>query len=136
LCPPLGALPLVWPGLHFCLSLFRSLFIVQWDFCLGILPVNVLSLSQSNLPLLLPQPFPTILYCSSFQCVLLHLVPTQMWCFPLLFTIFLSFFSSSLSLLYKSHFRICDLQIFLCMYNIACICIGSIFHIREKTNNF
>jgi hypothetical protein len=36
--------------LHSCPSLFRFLFIVQWDFCLGILPVHALCLSQYNSP--------------------------------------------------------------------------------------
>jgi hypothetical protein len=43
-------LPLSWPVFHSCPSLLRCLFIVQWDFCLGIIPVYVLCLSQSNHP--------------------------------------------------------------------------------------
>jgi hypothetical protein len=39
--PPIRALLLVWP-IYSCPSLFRCLFIVQCDFCLSILPVNVL----------------------------------------------------------------------------------------------
>jgi hypothetical protein len=34
---PTSSLSLAWPVWHFCPSLFRCLFIVQWDFCLGIL---------------------------------------------------------------------------------------------------
>jgi hypothetical protein len=53
ICPPtpISALPLVWPILHSCPSLFRCPFIVHW----GFLPwyftlVNVLCLCQYNLP--------------------------------------------------------------------------------------
>jgi hypothetical protein len=48
---PISDLPLVWPVFHSCLC-FRCLFIVQWDFCLGIIPVHALWVSQCK-PLLL-----------------------------------------------------------------------------------
>jgi hypothetical protein len=61
----------VWPVLHSCLSLFWCLFIVQGDFCLGILLANVLCISQSNplhcTSLLFP---PCSVLFSLFQCVL------------------------------------------------------------------
>jgi hypothetical protein len=48
LSPLISALPLAWPVLYSCPSLFRCLFIVQWDFCLGILPISILRLSEYN----------------------------------------------------------------------------------------
>jgi hypothetical protein len=52
--PPLLAntLPLTWPCWHSGSSLFKSLLVVQWGFCLSILPVNILCLNQSTPPLL------------------------------------------------------------------------------------
>jgi hypothetical protein len=46
--PPITALLLAWPILHFCPSLFRFLFMVQWNFYFDILPINVLCISQSD----------------------------------------------------------------------------------------
>jgi hypothetical protein len=43
------------------LSLFRCLFAVQWDFCLGIIPVHALCVNQCNpLSTALPHPFPLL----------------------------------------------------------------------------
>jgi hypothetical protein len=69
-CPPTSALPLVWPVLCSCPSLFKYLFVVQWNFCLGVLPVNTLCWSQSNLLHCTFSPFPPELLFNSFQCVL------------------------------------------------------------------
>jgi hypothetical protein len=44
----IGALLLAWPVFHSCLSLLRCLFVVQWDFCLGVIPAHGLYLSQCN----------------------------------------------------------------------------------------
>jgi hypothetical protein len=46
--PPTSALSLTWPVLHSCPSLFKCLSIVEWGFCLGISPVNILCLNQSD----------------------------------------------------------------------------------------
>jgi hypothetical protein len=93
-----SAIPLVWPVFHSCPSLFR--FIVQWDFCLSIIPILALYLSQRKPPpLYFLVPFPHSVLCRSFQCFLVF-VPTQIWCTSSLFTIFLSF-SSSLGLFYQ-----------------------------------
>jgi hypothetical protein len=82
--PPLiSALPFAWPVLHSCSSLFSCLFVVHWDICLGIFPVNVLSLyclSQCHPSTLLfhtfsPHPVSSI----SFQCGSFCLAHTQMW---------------------------------------------------------
>jgi hypothetical protein len=74
---PLGSSfthPLAWPVLHPCPSLFKCLLIVRCEFCLGILPVNILCLSQSNSLHYFSSPFPLTLYCSTvfgvFCCVL------------------------------------------------------------------
>jgi hypothetical protein len=66
----------MWPVFHPCLSLFRWLFIGQWDFCLSIIPIHALCLSQCNpLPCTsLVSPHPVLF--NSFQCVVFCLVPT------------------------------------------------------------
>jgi hypothetical protein len=60
--PPISTLLLVWPAFHSYPSLFRCLFVLQWDFCLGIIPVHVLCLSQSN-PSSTALPCPFLLSC-------------------------------------------------------------------------
>jgi hypothetical protein len=71
---PISALLLTWPVFHSCPSLFRCLSIVQWGFCFGILPVDVLCLSQSNPLHCNSSFFPPILCCSTVfrvsRCVL------------------------------------------------------------------
>jgi hypothetical protein len=71
--PLVPVLPLAWPVLSSCAPLFWCLFVVQWDFCLNILSVNILCLSQSN-PVHYSSPFSPILCCltvfSMFSCVL------------------------------------------------------------------
>jgi hypothetical protein len=57
-CPSINSLSSVWPVFHSCPSLFRCLFIVQWDFCLGIVPVHALCLSQYNPLHCISFPFP------------------------------------------------------------------------------
>jgi hypothetical protein len=69
------------------------------DFHLSTLPANVLWLSQSQ-----PTSLQFLILSSTAFIVFYCLVPTQLWCTSLLFTICLSFFSSSLGLLYESHF--------------------------------
>jgi hypothetical protein len=56
------------PVLHSCPSLFRCLFAVQWGFYLGILPINILCLSQFNPPsILFLTLFPHPAFFNSFQ---------------------------------------------------------------------
>jgi hypothetical protein len=101
---PVPILPLAWPILHSCLSLFGCLFVVQWDFCLGIISVHVLCLSQSSHPPLHFLTLSPILYCLTvFIVAFLCLIATQMW-FIHYHSVSFIFFSSSLSLLYQSHF--------------------------------
>jgi hypothetical protein len=95
---PTITLPLTWPILHSYPSLFYCLVIVQWGFlCLGILRVNTLYFSQSNLlyysSLSLP-PTPTDKHFS------VHSVVSCSYTNDIYFNVFhyLSFFSSSPSL--------------------------------------
>jgi hypothetical protein len=102
-------------------------------FCLGILPVHALCLSQSSPLHCTSSPFSSYLVLfSGFQWVSLCLVPTQMWCLSLLFTVFLSFLSSSLGLLYQFSFWVPVLCVFVYIYT-ASVCVRSVFHIWEKT---
>jgi hypothetical protein len=70
--PPVSAL-LAWPFFHSCPSLFGCLFVGQWGFCLGFIPVNALCLSQCNPLHCTSWPFPFYLCCSTvfsvFHCV-------------------------------------------------------------------
>jgi hypothetical protein len=75
--PPTCAFPLSWPVLYSHTSWFRCLFVVQWKFCIGILPVNFLCLSQSP-PLLFLTLFPHPVLFNSLQRVSLYPLPTQM----------------------------------------------------------
>jgi hypothetical protein len=123
----------VWLVFYFYPSLFRCLFVVQLDFCPGFIPVMRcawVDVTPSTAP---PHTFPHPVLFNSFQQVSVCLVPTQMQGTSLLFVIFLPLFSSSLGLLYQSHFWIHALFIVLYIDNIACICIGPIFHKWEKT---
>jgi hypothetical protein len=120
----------VWPVLHSCLSLFWCLFIVQGDFCLGILLANVLCISQSNPLHCTSLLFPPVLCCSAFFSVFCSY--TDMIYFTIIHN--LSFFSSCLSLLYQSHLPV--LYIFTCIYDTACICNGNIFHIWDRAWGF
>jgi hypothetical protein len=117
--------PLLWLIFHSRPSLFKCLFIFQWDFCLGIIPVHALCLSQCNPLHCTSSPFPPILCCLTvFPCVLLlHRCDA----FIIIHCL------SSLGLLYQSHFWVHVLYIFVCIYNITCICIGPVYHIWEKT---
>jgi hypothetical protein len=127
-CPPTPA----WL-FHILSFLFRYLFVFQWGFCLGILPVNILCLDQSNPLTTFPCLVPCTLYCSTVFSVLFCLVLTQMWCISLYsLCIILFLFSSSLSLLSHSNFWKHVLYIFICIYDNACIYIGSISHMREN----
>jgi hypothetical protein len=80
---PIGALSLQWPLFHSCPLLFR--FVGQWDFCLSIIPIHTLCLSQCY-----PQPlhfltiFPYPVFCVLFlhRCDVFHY-------YPLYFLIFL-----------------------------------------------
>jgi hypothetical protein len=114
--------PLTWPVLHSYPSLFVPVH-CSVEFCLGILPVNILYFNQSN-PLYYSSS-PISLYpllFNSFQCISLCLVPTQMWCISIL----LSFFFSS-SLKSSPTFE------YICIYDNACIYIWIYLHIGEKT---
>jgi hypothetical protein len=91
--PPDSTLPLTWPVLHSCPSLFQCLFIVLWWLCLCILPVSILCLNQSNSPYYSSSPFSPTLWCSTvsgvFVCVLLlHIC--DIFCYSSL-SFFLSF---------------------------------------------
>jgi hypothetical protein len=48
--PPLppSTVYITWSALHSCPSLFICLFVVQWNFCLGSLSVNILCLNWSK----------------------------------------------------------------------------------------
>jgi hypothetical protein len=61
--PLTSSLPLTWPIFQSCLSFFKCLIILQWGFCLGILPVNILHLKQSNCLYSSSSPFCSTLYC-------------------------------------------------------------------------
>jgi hypothetical protein len=102
-----NALPLAWSVFHSCPSLFRSLFIVHWDFCLGTIPINTLCLSQCNPLHCTSSPFSPILCCLTVFSMFSRLVPTHMWCTLLFFTIFLSFFYYSHGLLYQGMHFVC-----------------------------
>jgi hypothetical protein len=56
------------------LQCFKSLFVVQWEFCLDILPVNILYLNQPNPFHTLSCPFTSTLDCAAvfsvIHCVL------------------------------------------------------------------
>jgi hypothetical protein len=82
-----------------CFTFFPSLFkfysLCMW-LCLGIFPIDTLYFSQSD-PSIIPL-YPFLTTFRSFQCVSLYLVPIQMQCISILFTITL-FFPSSPSLL-------------------------------------
>jgi hypothetical protein len=53
------AFPLLWPAFYSSSSLFRCLSVDQWDFCLGIISLHTLCLSQCNpTPLYFLIPFP------------------------------------------------------------------------------
>jgi hypothetical protein len=108
-------LPVTWPVLHSCPSLFKHLLIVRWDCSVGYLPISILYFIQFNPSVTLPYPFPPS-HFNHFQRVSLCLVHTQMWYISLLFTIFLCFFFSFLGLLYLSHFQLQVLYIFVCIY--------------------
>jgi hypothetical protein len=77
--PPLPT-SVTWAVLQSC-PLFKHLFIVQWEFCLGILSVNILCLGQSDpLPLLFLNFILLSSFVQQFLVVSLCLVPMQMWC--------------------------------------------------------
>jgi hypothetical protein len=64
---------LTWLVSHSCSSLFKCLLIVQWEFGLGILHVNMLCFNQSNLVCYSSSPFPHAQYFqffNSLQCFL------------------------------------------------------------------
>jgi hypothetical protein len=87
-----SALLLAWPVLHSCPSLFKCLSVVQRSIRLCILLVDILCLSQcSTFPLFFLTFFPHPVLLTSFWCILLCLVPTQMWCVSLLFILYHSF---------------------------------------------
>jgi hypothetical protein len=85
-CPlPNNTLPLVWPVLCSCPSLFRCLLVVQWNFCLGILSLDTLCLSQDNpLPLFFLALSPYLVLFNSFQVFPCCLNLIWMWCISLL----------------------------------------------------
>jgi hypothetical protein len=125
--PPslISALPLLWPIVHSCPSLLSCLFIIQWDFCIDIIPIHALCLSQCNSPplhFLILSPIHVVQQFS--VCFVLSFFYTGVMYF-----IIIHFLSFSLSLLYKSHFWVHVLYIFLCIYNIAYIYIP---HMRES----
>jgi hypothetical protein len=73
--PPTSILPLKWLVLHSCPSLFKHLFIAQWSFYLGILPVNRQYVNQSNPVCCCSLPYPPYATLfNSFQCTLVCLV--------------------------------------------------------------
>jgi hypothetical protein len=100
---PISALPLARPDLHSSPSLLRFLFNVQWDFCLVyIYLINKCILLKSISPpsTALGYPFPPILCCSTIFnmfCSVLVLHRCDVFHY--------SFLSSSITLLYQSHFR-------------------------------
>jgi hypothetical protein len=105
---------------------------VQWKFCIGILPVNLLLLHQSN-PLqfnfssLLPYPV-----FKSFQGVMFCLVSIQMWCMSLFFHLFPSiphpWLSSS-----RSTFEYM-LNVYLYVYMILLVIVLDLYTTYERKN--
>jgi hypothetical protein len=92
--PPSSDLLLAQPVLHSYPPLFKCLLVVQWEFCLGILPVNIFFYSQSNPPplLFLTLPSHPVLlknFSVSSSCSYI--------CISVLFTIFISFCPSHLA---------------------------------------
>jgi hypothetical protein len=72
--PPLhSTLSLAWPVFH---SYSLCLYVVQWNFCLGIIPLHALCLGQCN-PLHFLPLFPHPVLFNSFQSVSLYLVPIE-----------------------------------------------------------
>jgi hypothetical protein len=61
----------VWPILRSC-PMFRCLFIVQCDFCLDIIPVNVLCISQSKPLHCTSSPFPPSCVVPEFSMNFVH----------------------------------------------------------------
>jgi hypothetical protein len=119
---PTSDLPLTQPVLCSCPSLFRCLFIVQWEFCLSLLPVNITCLSQSSLPsLVFLTLFPHPVLFSSFQCVSLCLIPTH------IIIHFLSFFPSFPPPLVSPNSSAFGNMFYMYLY--AFICIGSVLNI-------
>jgi hypothetical protein len=135
------ALSLVWSILHSCPPLFRCVFIVQWDFCLGISPVHALCLSQSNSLHCTSSPFPPILYCLSFSdgflILFLHKCDVAHYYLLSFFPHFPPTVVSSTSPTFVYTFciflyvytHIQCIYTYICVYNIACIFIGYIFQI-------
>jgi hypothetical protein len=79
------------------LQCFKSLFVVQWEFCLDILPVNILYLNQPNPFHTLSCPFTSTLIVQQFSVwFIVSCSYTQRWCISLLYTVILFFFSSFL----------------------------------------
>jgi hypothetical protein len=110
-----------------CLSLSS---VCLWGFCLGILPVDILYFNQSNSPHYSFSPFfPYPVLFNSFQCVSLCLVPIQMWCSSLLFTLFLFF--SSLSLL-SPILEKCFEYIYMCIWQFFYLYWIYLPHMREN----
>jgi hypothetical protein len=133
--PPASTRPLIWTILRSYSLWFKCVFIAKWEFCLGILPVNVLCLNQSNPSTTLPHP---TLYCSAvfsvFCCVLSLCSCDVFHYYP--FSIFLFFFlppplDSFNSPTFGNVFYI---YLYLCITMIVFILdVSSVFHMWEKT---
>jgi hypothetical protein len=100
---PTSTLPLTGPVLHSCPSLFKCMFIVQrgfamvchlWIYC------TLIRLTPLWLSLTLP-PSPSV---NSFHCFSLYILPTQIRCISVLFTIIFFLSPSSPSLIRQSHY--------------------------------
>jgi hypothetical protein len=62
-----------------CPPMFRCLFIVQWDFCLSIIPVHALCLHQSKSPPLLFFTISPFFVVEQFTVCFLCFIPIEMW---------------------------------------------------------
>jgi hypothetical protein len=114
LSPPTSGHLLTWPVWYSCPSLLKYMLVVQWGFCLGILPVNILGLSLSNCSSSLFSPSPVLF--NSFQCVSLCLVSTQCDVFHYYsLSIILFFFSSSQPSLTVLLLQTCRIYLHVCM---------------------
>jgi hypothetical protein len=132
---PISALPLAWPVFHSCPSLFRCLLVVQWDFCLGFIPVHALYLSQCNPLHCTSSPFP---HPVLFHFILfLHDVT---YFFIIRYLSFLRFLLpwSPLPVPLWDTCSVCVcvcvcVWIYIYIYMILLvICVGPIFHVWEK----
>jgi hypothetical protein len=118
--PPASTLPFV---LHSCSFLFKCLSVhCSEEFCLGILPGNLLCLNWSNPLYYTFLSFPLILYCSTVFSMFCSYTDVTHFNIIHSLQVFSSFLPplASFSLLQQSH---------------VCVIYGSNFHMWEKTCN-